>query len=383
MKKSFVLVLAMILCAVSFILTSCEVNTDTPAEPHVCEHVCEVCRRCNDASCNDEVCKVKCAGHEAMYAVVVTLPEDWTNPNLWAWSDPDGKGAFESWPGEPFKALDNGNYYCYVPGFVNTIIINANQGTEAAVQTDGITIEREKNQLVVVDASKQATVSELPATEVVPAYVETFKVHAYVPLTWETVQMWAWSHPDGQGAFAAWPGEEMVAEVKDGEPTGWYTGKVPTWINRLIVNGNKATDAEKTADMEIGEPKEMWITIAKDLSHEISYTDPAKAVENITIHAKVPATFEKAGCWAWSAPDGTNAFTTWPGEELTKEGDWFVISAPGWINSVIINNFVAASGLQTTDVSVEKGKDIWVVVSETPGADGKYTAVVTYEEPAK
>ena len=78
--------------------------------------------------------------------------------------------------------------------------------------------------------------------------------------------------------------------------------------------------------------------------------------------------------WAWSAPDGANAFTAWPGEALTLDGDWYTIQVPGWINSVIING--NAGSVQTTDLSVEAGKDIWIVVTDPENA------AVTYEEPA-
>ena len=80
-------------------------------------------------------------------------------------------------------------------------------------------------------------------------------------------------------------------------------------------------------------------------------------------------------CWAWSAPDGTNAFASWPGEALSKDGDWYNIQVPGWINSVIINANEGA--VQTTDLSVETGKEVWIVVTDAENAQ------VFYEEPAQ
>ena len=115
-------------------------------------------------------------------------------------------------------------------------------------------------------------------------------------------------------------------------------------------------------------------TVYKDLTYELSYEDPDKAVDDITVHAQVPADWEAPSLWAWSAPDGTNAFTAWPGEALTKDGDWYSIQVPGWINSVIIN--ANEGSVQTTDLSVETGKDIWVVVTDAESAQ------VFYEEPA-
>ena len=301
-----------------------------------------------------------------MVPVVVKVPEGWDAPHVWAWAD-DGTNAFAAWPGEEMEALAEGWYYVYVPGFVQNIIVNANQGTDAGVQTDGIVVEAGKEVWITVAEDKTAAVSyEAQLRGEIPAYVEKFVVHAYVPLSWKTVNMWAWSAPDGINAFESWPGQAMT----EGED-GWFTGKAPTWINSLIVNGNEGT--VQTADISV-EGKELWLTVYEDLTYDLSYEDPNKAVDDITVHAQVPADWADPCCWAWSAPDGTNAFTAWPGEALTLDGDWYTIQVPGWINSVIING--NAGSVQTTDLSVEAGKDIWIVVTDPENA------AVTYEEPA-
>lgn len=305
------------------------------------------------------------AEDDEMVPVVVNVPEGWDAPNLWAWAD-DGTNAFAAWPGEEMEELAEGWYYIYVPSFVQNVIVNANQDTDAAVQTDAIVVEAGKEVWITVAEDSTAAVSyEAQMRGEIPAYVEKFVVHAYVPLSWKTVNMWAWSAPDGANAFDAWPG----AEMKEGDD-GWFTGKAPTWINSLIINGNEGT--VQTADITV-EGKELWITVYEDLTYELSYEDPNKAVDNITIYAQVPADWADPCCWAWSAPDGTNAFTSWPGEALTQDGDWYTIEVPGWINSVIIN---ANEGtVQTSDLSVEAGKDVWVVVTDAENA------TVSYEEP--
>lgn len=301
-----------------------------------------------------------------MVPVVVKLPEGWDAPNLWAWAD-DGTNAFAAWPGEAMEELAEGWYYVYVPSFVQNVIINANQGTDAAVQTDAIVVEAGKEVWITVAEDLTAGVAyEAQLRGEIPAYVEKFIVHAYVPLSWKTVNMWAWSAPDGTNAFEAWPGEAMV----EGED-GWFTGKAPTWVNSLIINGNEGT--VQTSDVTI-EGKELWITVYEDLTYDLSYEDPNKAVPNITVYAQVPADWANPCCWAWSAPDGTNAFNAWPGEALTQDGDWYVIEVPGWINSVIING--NEGSVQTTDLSVEAGKNVWVVVTDAENA------AVYYEEPA-
>ena len=306
------------------------------------------------------------AEDDEMVPVVVQVPEGWDAPHVWAWAD-DGTNAFAAWPGEEMEPLAEGWYYIYVPGFVQNVIVNANQGTDAAVQTDGIVVEAGKEVWITVAEDATASVSyEAQLRGEIPAYVEKFVVHAYVPLSWKTVNLWAWSAPDGTNAFEAWPGAEMT----EGED-GWFTGKVPVWVNSLIVNGNEGS--VQTEDISI-EAKELWITVYEDLTYELSYEDPNKAVDNITVHTQVPADWEAPCCWAWSAPDGTNAFSSWPGEALTLDGDWYTIQVPGWINSVIINGNEGT--VQTTDLSVETGKDVWIVVTDPENA------AVSYEAPA-
>ncbi len=306
------------------------------------------------------------AGEDEMVAVAVKTPEGWEVPCLWAWAD-DGTNAFAAWPGEEMEPLDGGWYYAYVPGFVQNIIVNANNDAETPVQTEGITVEAGKEVWLTIGEDATAEIAyESQARIEIPEYVEKFVVHAYVPLDWKTANLWAWSAPDGTNAFDAWPG----LALKEGED-GWFTGKAPVWINSIIVNGNEGT--VQTEDVSV-EGKELWITVYEDLTYDLVYEDPNKTAENITVRAKVPSDWADPCLWAWSAPDGTNAFASWPGETLTQEGDWYSIQAPGWINSVIVN--ANEGSVQTTDLSVEPGKDIWVVVN------GPEDAVVSYEEPA-
>ena len=77
--------------------------------------------------------------------------------------------------------------------------------------------------------------------------------------------------------------------------------------------------------------------------------------------------------WAWSAPDGTNAFASWPGEALEKNNGWLTKEIPGWVNSIIVNG--NDGSVQTSDISIETEKDVWVVVTDAENYE------VTYEEP--
>ncbi len=305
------------------------------------------------------------AESSAMVPVAVYVPESWGAPNLWAWAD-DGTNAFTAWPGEELDELAEGWYYTYVPEFVQNVIVSANQGADNAVQTDALAVEAGKEVWITVAEDLTAEISyEAQLRTEIPEYVERFVVHAYVPLSWKTANLWAWSAPDGTNAFESWPGKEM----KEGAD-GWFTCKAPVWVNSLIVSGNDG-DAQ-TEDIAI-EGKELWLTVYKDLTFDVSYEDPNKAVEDVTVHVQVPADWAEPCCWAWSAPDGTNAFANWPGEALEQDGGWYTIQVPGWINSVIIN----ANGgtVQTTDLSVEVGRELWITVKDAE------TAEVSYEAP--
>lgn len=299
---------------------------------------------------------------EDMRVVYASVPSDWQNPCVWAW-DADGNGAFDAWPGGAMKADENneGWYYIYVPSTMSNVIVNANEGSvqTADFSTDGL------DAWFTVVSAEEVTVSNEKMTEGdIPEYVPTFKVFAKVDETWTAPGLWAWSAPDGTNAFAAWPGETMK-ENSD----GFYSMEVPTWVNSVIVNANEGT--VQTADITV-EAKDLWLVVAADGTYELSYEKPAE--DMITVHVKVPEDWLLPCLWAWSAPDGTNAFVNWPGEEFTLEGDWYVKQAPNWINSVIANGNLGT--VQTSDISVDAGKDIWIVVKSADEYE------LFYEEPA-
>ena len=298
--------------------------------------------------------------------IYAKLPSDWSAPHLWAWAD-DGTNAFDAWPGGEMEADSNndGWYYCWIPETTNNIIINAN---EAAVQTGDYKLESKNAWVTVTDAENVEISYDAQTTGELPEYVEKFKIHAQVPDEWQDVCLWAWSAPDGKNAFDAWPGRAMTK----GED-GWYTASAPIWVNSIIVNGNSGD--VKTEDISI-DAAEVWVTVSEDGTSDFTYNDPnAPVAEDITVHVKAPADWSEPHLWAWSAPDGTNAFSSWPGEALQEgEDGWLTLSVPGWVNSIIVN--ANEGGIQTSDLSVDTGKDLWIVVTDAENAE------VTYEAPA-
>ncbi len=302
---------------------------------------------------------------EARNALYVQVPEDWTDPCVWAW-DSDGNNAFAAWPGEEMEAdtVNDGWYYIWLPEWANHVIVNANEGS---VQTEEQILDTNAAWITVTAADAVEISYEKQTTGEIPAYVEKFAVHAKVEDSWDTPCLWAWSAPDGTNAFAAWPG----AEMKEGED-GWYTVKVPVWVNSIIVNANEG--AVQTEDISI-DPAELWVTVAADGTYDFSYKNPDQAaIPNVTIHVAAPSDWNGPCLWAWSAPDGTNAFAAWPGEALEEgENGWLVKEVPGWVNSIIVNG--NEGSVQTTDISVETGKDIWLVVNGPEDYTVSYEAV--------
>lgn len=301
---------------------------------------------------------------ETKVAINVNVPDDWQNPCVWAW-DEDGNNAFEAWPGEECEATpDNeGWYYVWVPDWADHVIVNANAGE---VQTGELILDGKDAWITVSDAEHAEISYDAQTTGDTPEYTEKFLIHAKVDGSWENPNLWAWSAPDGTNAFEAWPGKAMTT----GED-GWYTAKAPTWVNSIIINANNGD--VQTEDLSI-DPAEIWVTVAEDGTADFSYTDPEKAeIPNVTVHVKAPSDWENPNLWAWSAPDGTNAFASWPGEALEENDGWLTKEIPGWVNSIIVNG--NDGSVQTSDISIETEKDVWVVVTDAENYE------VTYEEP--
>lgn len=302
---------------------------------------------------------------DKMEAVYVQVPEDWSSPCIWAWDD-DGNNAFDAWPGGEFTEdkENDGWYYTWIPTWANHVIVNADGGE---VQTGEIIVDSKDMWITITDADNAEVSYDAKTKGDIPEYVEKFKVHVSVDSSWEKPCLWAWSAPDGTNAFEAWPGEEMK-ETDDGA----YEIAIPTWVNSIIVNANNGEI--QTEDISI-DSAELWVNVEKDGTYEFSYDDPnAESVPDVKLYVIAPSDWENPCLWAWSAPDGTNAFSAWPGEALEDNKDgWLVKSIPGWVNSVIVNGNEGA--VQTSDISIDTGKDVWLVVDDAEN----YT--VYYEQP--
>lgn len=300
---------------------------------------------------------------EGMIALHAKVPSDWSFPCVWAWNEA-GENAFSAWPGEMMEpdAANNGWYYIYIPASMENVIVNANDGS---VQTDAVSVNGQ-NAWITVSEDKTASVSFDALTEnAIPAYAERFTVYAKVDASWQEPCIWAWVDPAGTNAFPAWPGRTM----KPAE-NGWYSAMVPVWCNSIIINANAGS--VQTADIKDLDPASLWVSVSANASAEVTYEDPtAPVAEDITVCVQVPEDWTEPCLWAWSHPDGTNAFASWPGQALNKgEDGWYTLTVPGWINSVIVN--ANAGTVQTADLRVEAEKDLFITVSDAENVTVAY-----------
>lgn len=96
--------------------------------------------------------------------------------------------------------------------------------------------------------------------------------------------------------------------------------------------------------------------------------------EKVTVHAKVPAAWEKTNCYVWG--DAGEVLGAWSGTAMTLNNGWYEIEVPNTTVNMIINN----GSEQTIDLALEAGKEVWITLGEKNGA-GKYEATVSYTNP--
>lgn len=89
----------------------------------------------------------------------------------------------------------------------------------------------------------------------------------------------------------------------------------------MIIN---AKEGSVQTDELVLDGKNTWVTVEDAEKVQITTEKQTKGdipeyVEKFTVHVKTDKSWENPCLWAWSAPDGTNAFTAWPGETLEED----------------------------------------------------------------
>lgn len=313
--------------------------------------------------------------------VVASVPAEWTTPYLYCWN---GNGEAAAWPGTPMQEVD-GWWYAYMPNDMENIIINNGNGQP---QTGDQKVDAGLPVCVQVKADMSCDVEyDLPVE--VPEYSEvkipTYVIRVGAPESWASAFVWAWDD-NLTNAFSAWPGMELTM----GADGFWY-GEVNAQYKNVVIA--EKDGGEQTADLVVT-GDENWIlfgekngegkydaTISNTApegfeppeggsSTEQPTTPPADA-GSVKVHAMVPADWTQVNAWAWKTGDNTNAFEAWPGNAMTKDGDWYVIEVPGWVDGFIVNN----GSVQTGDLTIEAGKEVWLDATDVANVG------IYYEEP--
>jgi len=310
--------------------------------------------------------------HIVIYAEV---PDDWENPRAWAWG-PRGD-AFDAWPGGLMIADVNnpGWYYIHIPADKTGALINGNDGE---VQTSDFDLDGNSVWVTVTSADEFMFTTDKQTDGDLPPFVgmEVSLVYAAVPDDWDSPGIWAWG-PRGD-AFDSWPGGKMTADPNN---NGWFFAHIPSDATGALINANEGST--QTGDFEFTGAN-VWVTVADDGEFEITtikQTDgdlpvfdgkfyeapPFEAPDvsdagTITVRSIVPANWAGPGVWAWNEGEGIgDVFGGWPGEQFAEtDGEWHIMTLPDWIDHIIING--NSGSVQTNDIPVEPGKDIWIVV---------------------
>ena len=143
--KNKKLIIACILVAVmlvAFCLAACD---QTPNDEHKCEHQCEICHKCKDASCEESVCKEKCdcKPSPAKAPVITVTPSSMT---IHAGDDVDlllGVSATDEVDGTiKVTIADDGNFDKDVPGTYVITYKAVNSAKIEATATRTIVVEK-------------------------------------------------------------------------------------------------------------------------------------------------------------------------------------------------------------------------------------------------
>lgn len=340
------------------------------------------------------------------FAIYAKVPETWTKPNVWGWKDGgDGINAFPSisWPGKAMIAdtANAGWYYLTVPSYVNHVIINANQGSDTAIQSEAAEIESKNVWFSSFASTEVAAEGSEPAKTIytiTPGYTKetTGEVKAYEPMNYAYVYIPNdWKSAKMYGV----KGQENAVELALTLQTdGWFTELVSyNYDYYYLTNGGTGTALKTSANIitktDIGvNPFYVVVKDEKDATSglykiDLTYTKPTINVKTYLLHASVPASWTEPHIWAWNNASGTGAFTTWPGEKLEASGDFFDYNVPTFCDAIIINDGGVQNGvkgdsvLQTTDLKDVEAKECWVRIGEA-NTDGKFAASVSYTTPA-
>lgn len=334
------------------------------------------------------------------YSISFKAPEGWNDPYLWAWTNESGANAFPgmAWPGRAMEEAADGWYQLAVPTRVDMVIIAANQGTETAIQSEGLLIEGKD---VWFDGVTDGTANNedgttrvthnLTAIYAAPAGAPAAKAYeseayfgVHVPNAWRTANVYG---VDAEGKATLIPteldsdGYRFMGFASSKYASYYVTdGGSRTSVNFTLRknNGNSAWFAD------VGE----YLIDGKNEAGIVAYdTKPMPPSDTYRLEVSVPETWTEPYLWAWNKASGVGMFSTWPGEALEKISDGkFAYDVSTTCDQIIIsiddpNSEDEAARLQTADLleNIDTSKEtVYATVSGETDDTGKYLLTISY-----
>ena len=334
------------------------------------------------------------------YSISFKAPEGWNDPYLWAWTNDGGANAFPgvAWPGRAMEEAADGWYQLAVPTRVDMVIIAANQGTETAIQSEGLLIEGKD---VWFDGVTDGTANNedgttrvthnLTAIYAAPAGAPAAKAYeseayfgVHVPNAWRTANVYG---VDAEGKATLIPteldsdGYRFMGFASSKYASYYVTdGGSRTSVNFTLRknNGNSAWFAD------VGE----YLIDGKNEAGIVAYdTKPMPPSDTYRLEVSVPETWTEPYLWAWNKASGVGMFSTWPGEALEKISDGkFAYDVSTTCDQIIIsiddpNSEDEAARLQTADLleNIDTSKEtVYATVSGETDDTGKYLLTISY-----
>lgn len=196
----------------------------------------------------------------------------------------------------------------------------------------------------------------------------SYTIYVQVPDNWGTPYIWTWN--SSGDLFDSWPG---MAMVDNGD--GWYRYTLTTsYLDLIISNGGSI----QTEDIRVN-GKDVELVINDNATYEMKYRD-SNATEwedGITVTVSVPDNWKAPYIWAWDSAQG-DVFAQWPGAAMNVAEGKYVMELPNWVTGIIIN--ANNSAIQTMDINVEAGKDIWLTVNSADDVSVSYFGTESEEE---
>ncbi len=334
------------------------------------------------------------------YSISFKAPEGWNDPCLWAWTNEGGANAFPgiAWPGRAMEDAGDGWYQLAVPTRVDMVIIAANQGTDTAIQSEGLLIEGKD---VWFDGVSEGTAQNEDGTsrvtynltaldaapEGAPAareYVSEAYFGVHVPNAWRTAEVYG---VDGEGKATLIPTE------LDSDGYRFMGFAASNYVSYYVTDGGSRRSVNFTLRGNNG--NSAWFADVGDYLYDgkneagvVAYdTKPLPPSDTYRLEVSVPEDWTEPYLWAWNKESGVGMFSTWPGEALEPISDGlFAYDVSTTCDQIIIsiddpNSEDEAARLQTADLTenIDTTKEtVYATVTGETDETGKYILTISY-----